>query len=60
MEAIDVFPLLGGVISLIVALLLTYYIRKKPAGTEKMKEISSYIYKGALTFLNEELSLIHI
>ena len=58
MEIIDVFPLLSGIVALISASLLAYYVKKKPAGTEKMKEISSYIYKGALTFLNEEYKII--
>ena len=60
MEIIDVFPLLSGIVALISASLLAYYVKKKPAGTEKMKEISSYIYKGALTFLNEEYKIISV
>ncbi|RLF40582.1 MAG: sodium-translocating pyrophosphatase, partial [Thermoplasmata archaeon] len=60
MEVIDIFPLLSGIIALFSALLLALYVRKKPAGTEKMKEISNYIYRGALTFLNEEYKIISI
>lgn len=60
MEIIDIFPFLSGIIALLFAFILAYYVKIKPAGTEKMKEISNYIYKGALTFLNEEYKIISI
>jgi len=60
MEVIDVIPLLSGIVALLCAAGLTIYIRKKPAGTEKMKEISNYIYRGALAFLNEEYKIISV
>ncbi len=47
-----------SILSLIVALLLSFYILKKPAGTAKMQEISEAIHKGALTFLHKEYEVL--
>ena len=49
-----------SVLSLIAALLLSFYILKKPAGNEKMQEISSAIHKGALTFLKKEYEVMAV
>ena len=49
-----------AILSLIVALLLVFYILKKPAGTAKMQEISEAIHKGALTFLHKEYEVLII
>lgn len=49
-----------SILSLIVALLLVFYILKKPAGTAKMQEISEAIHKGALTFLHKEYEVLAV
>ena len=49
-----------SILSLIAALLLSIYILKKPAGNEKMQEISSAIHKGALTFLKKEYEVLAV
>ena len=49
-----------GILSLAVALSLSLYILKKPAGTAKMQEISEAIHKGALTFLRKEYEVMAI
>jgi len=46
--------LLMGIISLIVASLFAMYVKRKDQGKGKMVEISKYIRKGAMTFLNRE------
>src|SRR3989338_7403318 len=47
-----------SVLSLIIALLLSFYILKKPAGSQKMQEISEAIHQGALTFLKKEYEVM--
>src|SRR3989338_8407078 len=47
-----------SVLSLIIALLLSFYILKKPAGSQKMQEISEAIHQGALTFLKKEYEVL--
>jgi K(+)-stimulated pyrophosphate-energized sodium pump len=49
-----------SLLSLAVALSLSLYILKKPAGTAKMQEISEAIHKGALTFLRKEYEVMAI
>jgi K(+)-stimulated pyrophosphate-energized sodium pump len=51
---------IAGVIALIVALLLYLWIGKKDEGTERMKEIASYIREGAMAFLLREYRIIAI
>ena len=49
-----------SILSLIVALTLSFYIIKKPAGTAKMQDISEKIHRGALTFLHKEYEVLAI
>ncbi|MEK6983662.1 MAG: sodium-translocating pyrophosphatase [Nanoarchaeota archaeon] len=49
-----------GMLSLLVALFLSLYILKKPAGNAKMQEISEIIHRGALTFLHKEYEVMAI
>ena len=49
-----------SILSLIVALLLSFYILKKPSGNSEMQEISETIHKGALTFLHKEYEVLVI
>ncbi len=52
------FVFASSILSLIVALFLALYVLKKPAGNEKMQEISEAIHKGALTFLKKEYEVL--
>jgi K(+)-stimulated pyrophosphate-energized sodium pump len=61
--SIDIIGLLvpfAGIISLIVAGYLSYFILKKPSGTAKMNAVSQDIYKGAMAFLKEEYKIMGI
>ncbi|MCD6468172.1 MAG: sodium-translocating pyrophosphatase [Thermoplasmata archaeon] len=51
---------ISGLIALVFAGALVYYVSKKPQGTQKMKEISDYIHRGALAFLKEEYKIISV
>lgn len=57
---LDSIPLLAGIVAIIFAGILAYYVSKKPRGNKKMQEISDYIHKGALAFLKEEYKVISI
>ena len=46
---------LGG---LLCSLLLYFYIKKSPAGTSEMVEISEAIHEGAMTFLKREYTIL--
>ena len=46
---------LGG---LLCSLLLYFYIKKSPAGTPEMVEISEAIHEGAMTFLRREYTIL--
>ena len=50
--------LLPGLTGLVVAGLLYFNIKKQPAGSEKMREISDNIHRGAMTFLRSEYSIL--
>ncbi len=54
------FVILSGFIAIFVAFLLALKIMRKPVGNKKMKEISSIIHKGAMTFLNKEYKIMII
>ena len=49
-----------SILSLVVAMFLAFSILKKPAGSQKMQEISEAIHKGALTFLRKEYEMLAI
>ena len=49
-----------GVIALLAAVFLYRWIKKNDEGTERMREIASYIREGALTFLRREYRIIII
>lgn len=54
------YPISISIFSLAVAMLLAFSILKRPAGSQKMQEISEVIHKGALTFLRKEYEVIAI
>jgi K(+)-stimulated pyrophosphate-energized sodium pump len=49
-----------GVLGLIVAAFLAYYVLKQPQGSEKVRQISAAIKEGALTFLGREYRILAI
>ncbi len=59
MDYIILAPI-AGVIALIFAYMLTSKINKVSPGTDRMKEISSYIHEGAMAFLTREYKALSI
>lgn len=51
---------IAGVLALLFALYLAKRISKQEPGTERMKEISSYIHEGAMAFLTREYKILSI
>ncbi len=49
-----IFPVIAAVIGLAVAFCLAAWIKKADEGTDRMKEIASYIREGAMAFLKRE------
>ncbi len=60
MIGIDLIPPIAGVAAIATAAYLVYYILSKPVGTDRMRELSDSIYRGAMTFLNEEYRTITV
>lgn len=54
MENILMLVPVSGVLALLFALVLTNKINKVDAGTDRMKEIASYIHEGSMAFLTRE------
>lgn len=46
--------------AILTAAYLVRYILSKPAGSDRMQELSQSIYRGAMTFLNEEYRTIAV
>ena len=53
-------PIAAALIGLVYMLIKKSWVMKQDAGDGKMKEISDYIYEGALAFLNAEYRLLAI
>ncbi|MEA1981682.1 MAG: sodium/proton-translocating pyrophosphatase, partial [candidate division Zixibacteria bacterium] len=49
-----------GIAGLLFALILFFWIKSKPTGTDLMKEISETIHDGAMVFLKREYSILVI
>ncbi len=49
-----------GILGLIVASLLAYYVLKQPQGSDKVRQISAAIREGALTFLGREYRILAV
>jgi len=47
-------------VAILTAAYLVRYILSKPAGSDRMQELSQSIYRGAMTFLNEEYRTIAV
>ena len=61
MESLMIYmPILMAVIGLLYMLVKKTWVLKQDAGDGKMKEISDYIYEGALAFLKAEYKLLAI
>jgi Inorganic pyrophosphatase len=55
-----IFSLVSAIISFIVAIIYSYIVRRKEAGTDEMVSISLYIREGARAFLKREYKTIAI
>lgn len=51
---------ISGVLALLFAIMLANKIDKVEVGTERMKEISSYIHEGAMAFLTREYKAVAV
>ncbi|RLF47528.1 MAG: sodium-translocating pyrophosphatase, partial [Thermoplasmata archaeon] len=60
MDWVGVIPLVAGIVAILVAAYLTYFVSSKSAGNKRMKELMNSIHRGAMTFLNEEYKIISI
>ena len=60
MDWVGVIPLVAGVVAILVAAYLTYFVSSKSPGNKRMKELMNSIHRGAMTFLNEEYKIISI
>jgi len=57
---IEYLSWIAGLLGILFAIITAFMIKKKPAGTQKMKEISSLIYRGALTYLNKQYKYLTV
>lgn len=60
MDWVGVIPLVAGVVAILVAAYLAYFVSSKSPGNKRMKELMNSIHRGAMTFLNEEYKIISI
>ena len=58
MDSYLLWPLIGGLLAMIVVILLTLGLMKKSRGNALMVEISNYIQEGARAFLKREYQYI--
>jgi len=58
--SIPVIAIIAAAIGLIVAIALTSWIKKQDEGTDRMKEICSFIHEGAMAFLKREYKTMAI
>ena len=60
METVFLVTGVVGMFSIFWAFLLALHIRKQDSGSERMKEISEYIHRGALAFLKSEYKYLSL
>src|SRR4030042_1168988 len=53
-------PVVVSVIGLIIVMFVFQWIKKQPAGTDVMKNISGEIHKGAMTYLKQQYYVLSI
>ncbi len=56
----EIFAPIAGIVALVFAYLLARYINTVEEGTDRMKEIASYIREGAMAFLTREYKALVI
>ena len=56
----EYLPWIAGFLAILFAGITAVSIKKKPIGTEQMKEISGFIHKGALTYLNKQYKYLTV
>ena len=49
-----------GILGLVYMLYLSSWVKKQPAGSDKMKKLSGYIATGALAFLKAEYRMLAV
>ncbi|WKY45575.1 sodium-translocating pyrophosphatase [Eubacteriaceae bacterium ES2] len=59
MDLLFIAPIIG-VVALIVALIFSKRVTAVDAGTDRMKELASYIHEGAMAFLTREYKMLGI
>lgn len=52
------FALYFGLFGVVLAVLMYFSIRRKPAGSEVMRDLADQIHKGAMAFLKREYSIV--
>ncbi|MFA5069754.1 MAG: sodium-translocating pyrophosphatase [Patescibacteria group bacterium] len=57
---VGIYSLIFGFFGLLITLALYFSVKKNPAGTDLMKEISDKIHHGAMVFLKKEYTIIAI
>lgn len=60
MELLVSFAPLFGIAGIMIAFIIYQYIKKQPAGTERMIEISEAIHEGAMVFLKREYQILAV
>ncbi len=56
----EYIPWIASILAILFAGITAFLIKKKPVGTERMKEISGFIHKGALTYLNKQYKYLTV
>lgn len=59
MDLLFIAPIIG-VVALIVALIFSKRVTSVDAGTDRMKELASYIHEGAMAFLTREYKMLGV
>ncbi|MBD3381367.1 MAG: sodium-translocating pyrophosphatase, partial [candidate division Zixibacteria bacterium] len=60
MDMLGIIAAAFGLGGLLFALILTFWIKSQPAGSDKLKDLADTIHKGAMVFLQREYSILLI
>ncbi len=55
-----IFPIIAGVIGLIIAVILYFRVKAQPSGNETMNRIAGYIREGSMAFLVREYKVLTV